>query len=331
MKFALFIFILFVIIACENSITNTSFDLDNRVWRLVVLPDTQCYTVYYPQILRAQVDWILEAADELNIRFVAHVGDIVHNNNHQQWRVAKDQLGRLSGNVPFVLVPGNHDMGENGGAGDRSSLMDQYFKLSDFGDRDLPSGSYDETVWNSYHHFYTYENEWLVLGLEFAPRDDVLEWANEVVDDNGAFTTIVVTHSYLYSDNSRYDHRTRSDQEWSPYSYGLARQGGINDGEQIWQKFISRHDNIQFVFSGHVLNDGVGYLSSTGLNQNVVHQLMANYQDPSGLCLEEGGDGNGFLRVVEINNTDRSAVVYTYSPWLNEFLDDEQNYLVLAL
>ena len=51
-----------------------------------------------------------------------------------------------------------------------------------------------------------------------------------------------------------------------------------NDGEQMWQEFIRKHENIFLVVSGHIGGDGLGRLTSKGEHGNPVHQLLANYQ-----------------------------------------------------
>jgi hypothetical protein len=100
---------------------------------------------------------------------------------------------------------------------------------------------------------------------------------------------------------------------------GLAGQpGGVNDGLEVWNKFLRLHPNISFVFNGHVLNDGNGRLVSTGKNGNQVHQMLANYQ-----MLPNGG--NGYLRLVEFDTAQGTVSVKSYSPYLDQFLTDSEN------
>lgn len=136
----------------------------------------------------------------------------------------------------------------------------------------------------------------------------------------------MVTHAYLYSDDTRYDGATYgAAQEWSPYSYGLASDpGGVNDAEEMWQAFIRQHDDVALVLSGHVLNDGVGRLTSEHDGGRHVHQLLANYQTgPQG--------GAGFLRVMTFSADGARVDVRTYSPYLDEHKRDPDNELSLSL
>ena len=99
--------------------------------------------------------------------------------------------------------------------------------------------------------------------------------------------------------------------------------GTVNDGEQMWQKLVRPNSNIRFVLSGHVLNDGVGRLTSTRDDGTVVHQILADYQ----VYGNTGGDG--YLRVMQFFPADRFVHVRTYSPYLNAFLSNDDNDFIL--
>jgi len=45
--------------------------------------------------------------------------------------------------------------------------------------------------------------KFIVICLEFGPRDTVLEWANKIVSEHKDRKAIVVTHNYMYSDDTR--------------------------------------------------------------------------------------------------------------------------------
>jgi len=283
-------------------------------WTVIVLPDTQILAQDHPEIFEAQTRWIAEQRDALDIRFVLHVGDVVNLNDGPQWDVADRALRTLEeGGVPYVIAPGNHDYGENGSAGDRDTLLSTYFPVERFSDAPSFGGVFEEgRIDDSFHVFETPAGSVLVVALEFGPRDEVVAWADEVIRAHAPMRTFVVTHAFLYSDDTRYDRATRPDQMWSPYDYGLAGlPGGVNDGEEMWQAFIRQNDPIDLVLSGHVLNDGIGRLTSTQDEGGVVHQLLANYQhQPLG--------GAGFLRILTFSEDGSRVDVRTYSPWLDE-------------
>jgi hypothetical protein len=312
-------------------------EVGSNAWSIVVLPDTQDYTESFEDPFESQIDWILDNIDALDIRFVLHEGDIVEFNEVEQWRVAQRQLGRLSGRVPLALSIGNHDMGIEEWADVRSSKIDDYFAWEELADKSNRGGRYDDTIWNSYYYFAGDVTEWLILSLEFGPRSNVLQWADDVIANHPEHDVIVLTHAYLYSDGTRYDWgRKGESQRWNPHSYDLqppeaaSESRSVNDGEQMWNQLVSRHPNIRFVLSGHTLNDGVGRLTSTGDAGNEVHQLMANYQHQVVHNGQSRAD-SGFLRVMEFNEEGGAVQVRTYSPWLDQSLDDPDNLFTLSL
>ena len=89
---------------------------------------------------------------------------------------------------------------------------------------------------NSWHTFSANGKNWLVLALEWGPRDAVVQWADQVVTDHPDYETMVVTHAYMYNDDTIYDWATKgSSQSWNPHSYGIeSLPGGVNDGEELW-------------------------------------------------------------------------------------------------
>lgn len=306
-------------------------NLPENAWTLIVLPDTQYYSAEFPEVLLKQAAWIVANATKLKIRFVIHVGDIVHTNSHPEWRNARRAINLLrKARIPFALLPGNHDFGEFGGAENRLTFLNDYFSSADYSASEC-CGYFDAArIDNSWHTFSSNE-PWMVLCLEFAPRNGVIDWANEIVDQNRDKRVIVATHAYLYSDGSRYDFARKGDtQNWSPKVYGLAREeGGANDAEEMWKKFIRRHRNISFVLSGHVLNSGVAYLESRGVHGNRVHQMLANYQ--TGCLPSRGTGGGGYLRLLLFQEDGRTVRVNTYSPWKDDILQDPANAFTVSL
>lgn len=310
--------VLILLAACSDTAHKTP-STNADTFTIVVLPDTQYYSRDYPEIFEAQTRWIGANIVDRNIAFVAHVGDIVDRNSDIEWQRASTAMSLL-GDLPYVLVPGNHDMGTDGSADSRVSLMPTYFPYdalsatATFVDS-FPPGD----VANVAHLIPTPHGSWLGLGLEFGPRDETVEWADGILRSFPDIPVIAVTHAYLYYDDTRYDRVHRPEQDWSPYDYGVASQG-VNDGEDLFTKLISLHENIRLVVSGHVLNDGVGRLTSTRENGSFVHQILADYQ-------QRRLGGEGYLRLLEVGRNE--IEVRTYSPYLNESLTDADNQFVL--
>lgn len=286
----------------------------------VLLPDTQTYAEKYPEILDAQTEWIEQQADTISL--VLQQGDLTQNNNEEEWERVQRAFFRLNGKVPYVLAVGNHDMGSAPGkfADTRNStLFNRYFPIDTMANLPAFGDVFEEgKLDNAYYLLETGDVQWLVLTLEFGPRNKVLDWANKVVAQHPDRTVIVNTHSYMYSDSTRQG----EGDSWRPQDYGVGEDTGseaVNDGEQIWTKLVKKHPNIRFVFSGHVLNSGVGTLVSINDAGYPVYQFLANYQE--GVAGSEKG-GNGWLRILQLDFKENSLSVKTYSPYLDKYSKD---------
>lgn len=98
---------------------------------IVLLPDTQNYTVGFPEIFLAQTSWVSKNADKIS--FVLHQGDITNNNKESQWEIADSAFNLIYGKVPYALSPGNHDIGDNGKTNVRNTdLFNQFFPLEKY-------------------------------------------------------------------------------------------------------------------------------------------------------------------------------------------------------
>ena len=81
---------------------------------IIALPDTQIYSRSYPEIFRAQTQWIVDNIKTLNIKLVVGLGDIVDNGSSlTQWQNANSAISTLDGRVPYMLAIGNHDYDNN--------------------------------------------------------------------------------------------------------------------------------------------------------------------------------------------------------------------------
>jgi hypothetical protein len=274
---------------------------------VAVLPDTQKYAERYPETFTAQTSWIKDNLEKENIKFVAHVGDVVNQGyKEEQWQNADRSMKLLDGVVPYGIAPGNHDY--NGTSRRNTTLFNKYFPPSRFSRHSWYGGGFDESNDNSYQTFKAAGMDFLVVCLELAPRDEVLKWAGDLVARHPGHRTIVVTHCYMNVDGKL----VKKTDKFGPNTYVKVN----NDGEEMWAKFVSRHENIFMVLNGHMLARPGLRLSAKGQKGNTVHQLLANYQG-----LRNGG--NGWLRLMKFVPAQDRIEVSTYSPTLDKFWEEK--------
>lgn len=267
---------------------------------IIVLPDTQLAVQDYPEFFQSQVDWIITNKEELNIKLVIHIGDVVQRpENHSQYQTALGQLSRID--IPMFIVPGNHDMldyfpdGSEVQNGSDYSIFNQYF-----GDPNKVS-----TI--------KLDEEYLLVGLEFCPSDDVLSRADEIISQNKDKKVILVTHAYMgISGRSTINHPLNCGQ--APERF----EKDWNNGEDIYQELVKKHDNIFMVHSGHFF--GQSRITDCR-DEKPTHQILQNYQ-----YLPNGGEG--ILRIY--NFKEEEIMVQSYAPPWDQYLQDEANNFTLG-
>ena len=149
---------------------------------------------------------------------------------------------------------------------------------------------------NNYCFFEASGMKFMILNLEFAPRDETLDWAAGITERYPDHRVIVATHCYM---------RPKARDTGCATSYNIAG----NSGEQMWQKFIRKQPNIFLVVSGHVL--GVGLQTSINDAGGKVLEMLTDYQG-----LPNGGDG--WLRSLTFVPSENKIHVRTYSPLLDK-------------
>lgn len=297
-------------------------------WTLVVLPDTQHYVADGGEVFRRQTAWIVAHRKSHHIVFVAHEGDVTNDNSAGQWATARGALAELTAaGVPWAILPGNKDLGPGGNAADRTTGMNDFFKPDDYR-HSAAFGLFEPGhLENSWHAINTPAGRWLLLAIEFGPRDEVLAWANAIVQAHSAQPVIVVTHAHLYNDGALMG--ANPQQGGNPRRYPLAQIGSVNEGTAVWEKFLARHANLRLVLNGHVTGSGVARLAGTGLHGNTVWQLLANFQ--RGVLPDRGYGGGGYLRLLQFQPDGKTVQVRTYSPWYDHWLTDEAQQFTIEL
>ncbi|RDJ23165.1 hypothetical protein DWF00_21195 [Bosea caraganae] len=309
-----------------------------HAYTVAVFPDTQDYTSNpsLNHIFGDMTQWLVDNKDSHNIQFMVHVGDITQNNLSSQWDIAEAALRKLDGKIPYSLLPGNHDQASGGSAADHSSVyLDERFSpdKQNGTNPDNFGGAYDQestSARNTYNTFTAPDGtKWLVLSMEFGPRDDVIRWAGDVIEQHLDHRVMIASHS-LTSFAGRQDPLAAPlYDEGAGYDYGIGKDPrGANDGETIYRELLAKYPNISMTFSGHIFGDGAETDVSYSQYGNPVYQFLVNYQN--GISREITGNGNpalgnnggnGAIRLVVIDPDNNTVSTETYFTQFDDYLD----------
>lgn len=248
-------------------------------YAIAIVPDTQILSYYYPGAFESIYEWLADNKEQENLQFVVGLGDITELNEDAEWERATQSIGILDGVIPYSLTLGNHDYAGGGSQTTTtyrdSSKFNSYFPLSKYENSPGFGGAFEPgKMDNTYHTFSVAGQQYLVLALEFGPRDEVVDWANDIVENHPDHQVIVSTHTYVDTNGTR----IKGQNPGSPHRYAFINSQSVNDGEQLWDKLVKKHKNIFLVLSGHQIYDHVVHRMDRGEHGNMVHQFLINGQ-----------------------------------------------------
>jgi Carboxypeptidase regulatory-like domain/Calcineurin-like phosphoesterase/Bacterial Ig domain len=283
---------------------------------IIALPDTQNEAQFFPAILNAQMQWIVQNQAAKNIVAVVGEGDIVNNGSDQQQWINADAAYRLLDNarIPYFAAIGNHDYdGAAPKAGRPVVGFNQWFGPARYANYPWYLGNFPA---GSNENFYGVLNiggvNYLFIALEFVPRPEAVQWAESVLAANPEKPAIIVTHSFLNSANIR---------------PGRCENGDMlppNETAEVMWSELRESPNLSLVLSGHFTSGLVGHRTDIGDLGNLVNQVYTDFQDVA-------NGGNGWLRILTFTPATNSISVQTYSPWLNQSMLDAKNQYTLFM
>ena len=294
----------------------TAGDDKEYTYTIAFIPDPQESTRNFPEKLEPLFDFLEENAESKNIKYVVGLGDMTDKNVESEWEFFKGQVEKLNDKVPYALVRGNHDVLYH--PDKITTLHDNYFsQTTDYYYNHVKENGgfhYDDTTINTYLLFEVGKVKYLLLNLDFGASDDVLAWADTVLSEHKDRRAIIATHAYLNGDGTPLvGEDVIAPSLYSPY---------WNDGDDIWEKLVRKHENIDMVVSGHVGVDSILCSTATGDNGNTVYQLLMNTQ---GTDLTLGG--LGMVGLMHFTEDGRFARVEYYSTVLDRYFR-ETNYSI---
>ncbi len=286
-------------------------------YAIAFLPDIQYMTEKYPDSLKCIFDYLVSESKVKNIRYAIGLGDITNTNAPEEWETIVRQTNRLNGYLDYSLVCGNHDTLKN----KRLEYFDLHYavKTGYYYQHVAASGGFmdKDSVRNTYLTFSVGEIDYLIINLDFGVPDAVIKWAGSVLDAHPEHRAILVTHGYLNADGTTLD----SNDYATPPSYDKT----LNSGEQIWEKLVSRHENIDMMVSGHMHHDSIVCTPREGDAGNTVYQLL---MDPQSTCNKLGG--MGFIGLMYFTEDGNHARVEYYSTVLGKYFHESNKTVSLS-
>lgn len=292
---------------------------DSEDYTIALVPDPQMLTSYYVEGLNTIASWILDNHAQRNIQMVMSLGDNANKQSSYSQAQFENELSRVSNmfsrldnQVKYMVVPGNHDY-ENIAKQDHNlDTFNEFFPYEKFSEFDYFGGAKEVgKIENTYYKFETHGVKYLVFGVDYIPTDDTIEWAKSVTEAHMDYRVIVITHWYLDGAGNR--------AETSSELSALA--GTVNHGQAMWDKWLSRYENIFMVFGGHVHSDDILMRTDQGIHGNTVMQFLINVQ-----ALLNNDGLEAFLGLLTFNETKQTVSMNYFSTITNKLFNVQNQY-----
>jgi hypothetical protein len=285
--------------------------------------------------LQLAATWIADNAQRLNLRYVAHQGDVGDKRGSgsiaEMLKLARQALNPIvKARIPCSIAIGNHDYDfQYDGRACTAFNHHDAFGAAFYADRPWFKGTYEsETTEPGLHpggtanHYFTQEiagRKFLFLVLEFFPRDKVMTWADDLVRNRiPDHDVIVTTHAYL--DNTG----ELIDDVRAVYSGFAGNTGGeySNTGKDLWNKYFKNWRNLRMVTSGHIHTaPRQRYVQKIGVHGNTVHTHFWNhqnwiYRDGAFHYIKSGEHQTLMLKIFKVSPANNRVMVENYLPLL---------------
>ena len=337
-----FIFLLALLGSIETSLAKVTHidaqQLSNpESFSMIVFGDPQGYSKYdiNQPLYELSTSWIAGNVDNLNIKAVLFTGDLVEQNENivrnrkmlnqtsrEMYEWSSHCLKRLDNKVPYMIAGGNHEYGYVRGDEGFTHMPEYYTyeRNSKFAETLVATFPNRMGVMSLENYAYEIQDKhWgkiLVIAVEWAPRDEVLEWARNLCSGKKYkdHMAILLVHSFL---------KETSAERTSNKNHAYYKIRPCNHGQEIWDKFVYPCSNVRLVVCGHTGHPGKPAGSTNDFESNTayrvdnnsagkpVHQMMYNIQ-----CLGggwEGNGGDGWLRILEFLPDGETIKVSSYS------------------
>ena len=288
----------------EDFGSNETYALKNEDnYNIVLIPDTQNTVEYRPDVMDTAIDELIASVDELNIKGVVHLGDVVDDSGDAaQYNNAKDIFYQLpEAGVKFLVQPGNHD----NWAGNGSSYW-HYFGQDSKAYMSLTSSYLTPKAWSGAMFVEAGSYTYMIISLaceggktSWNPSSGELEWFESMLQQYPNCPTIVTRH----------DIQNCSDTQ--PSSIKLS-----SEGQKLWD-IVKKYPQVFMMVGGHSHGSGVEVLQNDA-GQDVISIL-------TDLQFSYNG-GNGWFRYLEFDESADKIYYSVYSPYAASLDESEKTF-----
>lgn len=310
----------------RSPFTNNDIVLNANQFVFYILPDSQHLLAPSGISAMRTKEWGWNMADMIRevggVTTCWHVGDVRHKilasdpNVPATWTsglVAFQFL--MDKGVLFGPQYGNHDLDDIGLTGPGRLLTEYHgvFPQSYLsGQSGFNGGFYDSTLDNYYHLFTAGGEDWILISTEAAPRDVILDWAEDLVINNPTRKVIYISHQILSNTTGQAGGATifmdSNDNTMTQAVYNP--MGDRNNGSAQYNQILKPYENSVMFFCGHDNTDPCnGTLELVGDEGNIIQGILRNYQEEDNVSSAY----QGWFVVVTVDTQEKTISLKTWN------------------
>jgi hypothetical protein len=283
-----------VTLISEDSPLTAGASVGEGNFSIIWITDTQYLSESHPTYFDSLCRWIVNNAENYNVKMVVHTGDLVEDEwNTTHWANANHSMSLLlNAGIPYCWNAGNHDYNHTYWIGNQFSAFN-------------PAVMEGKPYWigdnfngqNTAVHFVVSGSDFLVINMAFNATAETLAWANNLLDSYPESHAIMAAHFYL--------NRTGGYEAWAA---------------DFKRSVLATHSNVFLTLSAHVYP-----LAYSGIRAQVGdrHELVFNRQEKDNYM------GAASLRILTFDTTHGFIDVKTFYIYANTFLTDSNNQFTL--
>jgi hypothetical protein len=307
---------------------------------IVQMTDSQYYAEQHPEILEAQIDWIVANEVSENIIYVAQTGDLKDDQacdnktvnagtgaGRSEWQIVDQAFADLdTAGIPYGVVPGNHDFNPvSGSCPNWTTQRPLSLYNTNFGPGRFAGDPYygGNRVTGSNEDNYTlFESDgvkFIAINLAFKPAPDggvvdpELDWADNLLKTNPDRLGILTSHYFM---------ETNPGNNLGSY------------GQEVYDA-LSDNPNLFMMLAGHWYGEAWLVATAGRGGMQPVQVMMSNYQDqyfptdtdpgtppntPNPALIDfsnianVGGKDSGFMRILRFDTQTGDVDIETFIP-----------------
>lgn len=267
------------------------------VYTIAWMSDPQHYSKKFPEYYYAMTSFLRDHRDEMQLSYIINTGDLVHNTDlDSEWDVA-DRAQAMIDDIPNGVLAGNHDVLDPIGY----KTFCARFGEKRYRDKPWYGGSFENNR-GHYDLITIGQTDYLFVYMGFGPTKKAIQWVYDVFKKYPDRVGVLCLHDYYT--------KTQTLSE---------------DGKRWHDQVVKKTPNLYMVLCGHKYGSYCFPESfdddRDGREDRTVYQMLFNYQ----ASLFDGG--GGYLRLLQINETEGTMHALTYSPVFDDFnrFDDPNN------